>query len=98
MTIKNKQIKTKTKTKTKKAIAMMRGKSSPSEHVLKKINSNNSMGFKEDLEMEIISFFVKLIFWLDFFTLILIKTTKLSNINNNQFLKLPLVVTGACFY
>jgi len=31
-----------------KEIAMMRGKSPPSEHILEKIKSNNALGFKGD--------------------------------------------------
>ena len=42
-----------------KAIAMMRMKSRPSEHILEKIKSINSLGLKEDLEREIISFLSK---------------------------------------
>ena len=41
---------------------MMRGNSTPSEHVSEKIKSHNSLGFKEDLKREIITFFVKFIF------------------------------------
>ena len=36
------------------AIVLMRRKSPPLEHVLEKIKSNNSLGFKEDMEREII--------------------------------------------
>ena len=41
---------------------MMRGKSPPSEYVLEKIKSNNSLGFNEGLEREIIAFSVKMSF------------------------------------
>ena len=44
-----------------KEISMMRGKSPPSEQVLEKIQSNSLLGFKEDLEREIISFYVKIL-------------------------------------
>ena len=53
-----------------KAIAMMRGRSAPSEHVLEKIKYNNSLGFKEDLERDTISFFCQniiLFYLLSFF-------------------------------
>ena len=53
-----------------KAIAVMRGKSSRSEHVLEKIKSNNSLGSKEDLERDIISMFIS-------FTCILISRIKM---------------------
>ena len=37
-----------------KADVLMRGKSPTSEHVLEKIKANTSLGFKEDVEREII--------------------------------------------
>ena len=40
-----------------KAIARMRGKSSPSKHLLEKIKSSKSLGFKENLERDKIPFF-----------------------------------------
>ena len=56
---------TKTIKKEKKdnAISMMRGKSPPPEIILEKIKSNNSLVFEENLEREIISFFVKISLW-----------------------------------
>ena len=45
--------------KDNKATALIRGKSPPSEHVLEKIKSNKSLGFKDVLEREIIFFWSK---------------------------------------
>ena len=64
------------KIKQNKANAMMRGKSQPSEDLLEKIKSNNSLGFKEDVEREKISFLTKIIILSYLFTYILINRTK----------------------
>ena len=48
--------------KINKSIAMMRGNSPPSEYVLEKIKSNNSLYFAESLNREIIYlFFVEIV-------------------------------------
>ena len=64
------------KIKQNKANAMMREKSPPSEDLLEKIKSNNSLGFKEHVEREKISFLTKIIILSYLFTYILINRTK----------------------
>ena len=71
--------------KKNKAIVMMRGKSPPSEHVLQKNKSSNSLGFKDDLEGSSIPFFVKYRFVV-FIHLYLVrqKTQQISSIFYNK--------------
>ena len=69
-----------------KTIVMMRGKSPPSEHVLQKIKSNNSLGFKDVFEWDISFCQNNILSYL--FTFFLISRTK--NLENKVFLSIRL--------